>query len=139
MKGDSMREKLARFMAGRNGPDQLSRALTALLLAVLILSMFAEARLSRILMALFMLGVIYLYFRIFSRNVSRRREENAAYMQRTASIRAWFRSLGERWRQRRDYKFFRCPMCRTLLRVPKGKGKIKIVCRKCGNSFIRNT
>ena len=30
-------------------------------------------------------------------------------------------------------------MCRTLLRVPKGKGKIKIVCRKCGNSFIRNT
>ena len=134
-----MREKLARFMAGRNGPDQLSRALTALLLAVLILSMFAEARLSRILMALFMLGVIYLYFRIFSRNVSRRREENAAYMQRTASLRAWFRSLGERWRQRRDYKFFRCPMCRTLLRVPKGKGKIKIVCRKCGNSFIRNT
>ena len=134
-----MREKLARFMAGRNGPDQLSRALTALLLAVLILSMFAEARLSRILMALFMLGVIYLYFRIFSRNVSRRREENAAYMQRTASIRAWFRSLGERWRQRRDYKFFRCPMCRTLLRVPRGKGKIKIVCRKCGNSFIRNT
>ena len=134
-----MREKLARFMAGRNGPDQLSRALTALLLAVLILSMFAEARLSRILMALFMLGVIYLYFRIFSRNVTRRREENAAYMQRTASIRAWFRSLGERWRQRRDYKFFRCPMCRTLLRVPKGKGKIKIVCRKCGNSFIRNT
>lgn len=130
---------MARFMAGRNGPDQLSRALTALLLAVLILSMFAEARLSRILMALFMLGVIYLYFRIFSRNVSRRREENAAYMQRTASIRAWFRSLGERWRQRRDYKFFRCPMCRTLLRVPKGKGKIKIVCRKCGNSFIRNT
>ena len=126
-------------MAGRNGPDQLSRALTALLLAVLILSMFAEARLSRILMALFMLGVIYLYFRIFSRNVSRRREENAAYMQRTASICAWFRSLGERWRQRRDYKFFRCPMCRTLLRVPKGKGKIKIVCRKCGNSFIRNT
>ena len=126
-------------MAGRNGPDQLSRALTALLLAVLILSMFAEARLSRILMALFMLGVIYLYFRIFSRNVSRRREENAAYMQRTTSIRAWFRSLGERWRQRRDYKFFRCPMCRTLLRVPKGKGKIKIVCRKCGNSFIRNT
>ena len=134
-----MREKLARFMAGRNGPDQLSRALTALLLAVLILCMFAEARLSRILMALFMLGVIYLYFRIFSRNVARRREENAAYMQRTASIRAWFRSLGERWRQRRDYKFFRCPMCRTLLRVPKGKGKIKIVCRKCGNSFIRNT
>ena len=49
------------------------------------------------------------------------------------------RGLRERWSQRRDYKFFRCPSCRTLLRVPKGKGKIKVVCRKCGNSFIKKT
>ena len=29
-----------------------------------------------------------------------------------------------------------CPACKTTLRVPKGRGKIKIVCRKCGNSFM---
>ena len=38
-----------------------------------------------------------------------------------------------------DASGFRCPGCGTLLRVPKGKGKIKIVCRKCGNSFIKHT
>ena len=73
------------------------------------------------------------------RTVSRRRAEHSTYPDRPYAARSYFRSLGERWRQRRDYKFFRCPQCRTLLRVPRGKGKIKIVCRKCGNSFIRNT
>ena len=76
---------------------------------------------------------------MLSRCRARRAAENSADLKRTASLRGWFRAQGERWRQRRDYKFFRCPQCRTLLRVPRGKGKIRIVCRKCGNSFIRNT
>lgn len=38
--------------------------------------------------------------------------------------------------QRKDYKFFACPYCRAMLRVPRGRGKIKIVCKKCGSSFI---
>ena len=41
----------------------------------------------------------------------------------------------EKWVQRKDYKFFTCPSCKTTLRVPRGHGKIKIVCRKCGNTF----
>ena len=46
------------------------------------------------------------------------------------------RAAKERWVQRKDYKFFSCPSCHTNLRVPRGKGKIKIVCRKCGTSFM---
>ena len=134
-----MREKLARFMAGRNGVDQLGRAVMLGTVVLLLVSMFTSGRLSSVLFLLVLLGIVYMYFRMFSRNVAKRRAENARYMQRTRSIRTWFRSLGERWRQRREYKFFRCPSCGTLLRVPKGKGKIKIVCRKCGNSFIKNT
>ena len=139
MKGDIMREKLARFMAGRNGVDQLGRAVMVGTLVLLLLSMFTSGRLSSVLFILVLLGIVYMYFRMFSRNVAKRRAENAKYMRRTYSIRMWFRSLGERWRQRREYKFFRCPSCGTLLRVPRGKGKIKIVCRKCGNSFIKHT
>ena len=48
---------------------------------------------------------------------------------------AEFRVRWERWVQRKDYKFFTCPSCKTTLRVPRGHGKIKIVCRKCGSSF----
>lgn len=126
-------------MAGRNGVDQLGRAVMVGTLVLLLLSMFTSGRLSSVLFILVLLGIVYMYFRMFSRNVAKRREENAKYMRRTYSIRMWFRSLDERWRQRREYKFFRCPSCGTLLRVPRGKGKIKIVCRKCGNSFIKHT
>ena len=134
-----MRERLARFMAGRNGADNLSRAVMLLAFILFILSLFFSDWLAQLLLTLAVTGIVYVYFRMFSKNVARRREENSRYLAKTASLRSYFRSLGERWRQRRDYKFFRCPQCRTLLRVPRGKGKIKIVCRKCGNSFIRST
>ena len=134
-----MRDKLARFMAGRNGVDQLGRAAMYAALALFLLSAFTHGRLSQLLLTLAVIAIIYVYFRMFSRNTARRQAENSAYLRRTYSTRTYFRGLMERWRQRRDYKFFRCPMCRTLLRVPRGKGKIKIVCRKCGNSFIKNT
>lgn len=134
-----MREKLARFFAGRNGVDQLGRAVTFVTLAVLVVSMFTHGRVSEVLFILALLGIVYMYFRMFSKNVAKRRAENAKFMQKTYSMRTWFRGLGERWRQRREYKFFRCPGCGTLLRVPRGKGRIKIVCHKCGNSFIKRS
>ena len=134
-----MREKLARFMAGRNGVDQLGRAVMFGTLILLLVSMFTHGRLSSVLFILVLLGIVYMYFRMFSRKVYKRRAENEKYLRATAGLRLYFRGLRERWSQRRDYKFFRCPSCRTLLRVPKGKGKLKVVCRKCGNSFIKKT
>lgn len=134
-----MRERLIRFMTGRNGADNLSRAVSALVIVLLVVSLFAHGEAARVLWIIAVLGMVYVYFRIFSRNVYKRREENAKYLRATAGVRMYFRGLRERWSQRRDYKFFRCPSCRTLLRVPKGKGKIKVVCRKCGNSFIKKT
>ena len=38
-----------------------------------------------------------------------------------------------------DYKVINCPSCKARLRAPKGKGKIKITCPKCSNSFIVNS
>lgn len=134
-----MREKLIRFMTGRNGADNLSRAVSFVSIALLVIGLFTDVEVSRVLWVFAVLGVGYVYFRIFSRNVYRRQAENRKYLNMTAGARAYFRGLKERWSQRKDYKFFRCPSCRTLLRVPRGKGKIKLVCRKCGTSFIRKT
>ena len=126
-------------MAGRYGVDQFGRFISIVVLILFILSLFTSGKLSQILMLLAVAGIVYMYFRVFSRNTAKRRGENDQYMKRTRSMRMFFMSLSERWKQRRDYKFFRCPSCGTLLRVPRGKGKIKIVCRKCGNSFIKHT
>lgn len=134
-----MREKLARFMIGRNGSDQLTRFISIVVCLALVLSLFLNSDAQLAIWFLAIVGAIYVYFRVFSRNVAKRRQENANFLRATAFVRGYFRGLRERWVQRRDYRFFRCPSCRTLLRVPRGKGKIRVVCRKCGTSFIRNT
>lgn len=38
-----------------------------------------------------------------------------------------------------DYRVETCPNCKSRLRVPKDKGKLKINCPKCEESFILET
>ena len=130
-----MKERLARFMAGRNGNDQLNNFLLVFTLVLMLAGSFAGGVVGRYIMIASVLLLALCYFRMFSRNVYKRREENGKYMRLKYKVSAWLRLRKERWVQRKDYKFFTCPSCRTTLRVPRGHGKIKIVCRKCGVSF----
>ena len=130
-----MREKLARFMVGRNGNDQLNLFLMGLALALLLIAAIFNDSLGRIAYVLVFALLGYAYFRMFSRNIQKRQEENGKYIRARYRFSAAMRLRRERWVQRKDYKFFTCPSCKTTLRVPLGHGKLKIVCRKCGNSF----
>ena len=134
-----MREKLLRFMQGRNGNDALNKFLIALELVLLILTIVLRGFASRLLNSVFLLLMIYIYYRMFSRNLYKRSAENAWYREKRNRVLSSFRLLKERWLQRKDFRFFSCPSCHTTLRVPKGRGKIKIVCRKCGTSFVRKS
>lgn len=133
-----MRERIARFMAGRNGNDQLNRFLLLADVVLLLLSSILS-RYSRLgglfyLLVLVLLG--FTYYRMLSRDLYRRRSENERYLRVKNQFFAKFRVLRERWKQRKDYKFFSCPSCKAVMRVPRGRGKIRIVCHKCGNSFL---
>lgn len=131
-----MRERLARFMAGRNGNDQLNNFLLGVTLVLALISTLFRKSVGGVLFYV-VLGLLgYVYFRMLSRNVYKRREENGKYMRFKYAMAGKYRAAKERWVQRKDYKFFSCPSCHTNLRVPRGKGKIKIVCRKCGTSFM---
>jgi len=134
-----MKQRLLQFMAGRNGNDAFNRFLLVLILVLMLLSLFLPSGLSRITYFLTIVLLGYSYFRMFSRNIYKRQTENAWYWEKRSRVVSSFRLLKERWIQRKDYRFFSCPSCRTTLRVPKGKGQIKIVCRKCGSSFVRKT
>ncbi len=132
-----MRERFARFMAGRNGNDQLNLFLLGVAVVLAVISAFFRSGgfgsfLSVVVLAL----LAYVYFRMLSRNVYKRREENGKFMRFRYDMEGRLRAAKERWVQRKDYKFFSCPSCHTNLRVPRGKGRIKIVCRKCGTSFM---
>ena len=136
-KGDShMREKLYRFMSDRNGMDDLARAQSWVVLILLLLGLFTRLGIFSILaMAL----MVYMYFRVFSRNTSKRYEENQKYLNfRYNRTVAWNR-FKKRMGQRKDYCFFKCPTCKQEVRVPKGHGKVEITCPKCREKFVKRT
>ena len=130
-----MREKMTRFMAGRNGNDQLNLFLYAADAILLIAATLVRGQAGRWMWLAVLILLGYIYFRMFSKNLTKRREENGKYLRVRYSIQAGLKIRREKWVQRKYYKFFTCPSCKTTLRVPRGHGKIKIVCRKCGNSF----
>lgn len=126
-------------MAGRNGNDQLNVFLLIVDLILMLLSGIFSKSIGGVLYPIVIALLVYVYFRMFSRNVYKRREENGKYMRLKYKAAAELRLFKERWIQRKYYKFFTCPSCRASLRVPRHRGKIKIVCRKCGTSFYGNT
>ena len=135
-----MKEKFAKFMAGRRGMDELARFLYGLTLLLLILSLLLpddSARLILLLCAI--VAMVLTFWRCLSKNLNKRWQENERYLRRTAKFRAWGRLRRDMWQQRKEYKFFKCPACKAVLRVPKGKGKVRIVCRKCGTAFEKKT
>ena len=142
-----LREKLMRFMAGRNGADQLAKTSLWVALILMIITMFTHQWWVYLLA---LAALIYSYFRMMSRNTSKRYLENQHFLQRTYKIRTWFAGLGGKIRyqeskmsydpeQRKIYRIFYCPTCKQKIRAPKGKGKIQITCPKCKTEFIRRT
>lgn len=131
-----MANGMARFMYGRNGMDQLNRALLAfyLLLCVvrtLVILLFRSALLYRIADILLWVMMVLILFRMFSKNLPRRRQENQKWITWWWGVKN--RSSGARARHAdKDHKYFTCKNCKTICRVPVGKGKIIITCPKCG-------
>lgn len=123
-------------MIGRNGNDQLNLFLLISSVVLLIVGSFTGGILRGIFRLAAFLLLAFTHYRMLSKNVYKRREENGKYLQIRYRVFAKLKALKERWVQRKDYKFFQCPSCHAVLRVPRGRGKIKIVCRKCGNTFI---
>ena len=133
---NNFRMKFMRFMQGRNGVDQLSQFLNVVVIILFVISIFTK---SIILDWLPMVLLVYMYFRIFSRNIPKRSMEN----QRFCNMRYDFAIKKSKWKkeleQRKIYRFFRCPMCKQRVRVPKGRGKICITCPKCRAEFIKKS
>ena len=123
-------------MAGRSGADQFSRFLSYVALALIAANLFVR---SNVLWVLALLVLVYTYYRMFSKNVARRREENGKYLQLQYKLTVGVKNCADRWKQRKEFVFFRCPDCRAMLRVPRGKGRIRVTCRKCGNAFEKKT
>lgn len=123
-------------MQGRYGPDQLSFFLLVLYLIITILSTFLRIP---ILTYVSLVLVIWCWFRLFSKNKYKRSAENTKFLRMVYPITSRFHKMKNRLRDRKTYKFYKCPSCKQELRVPKGKGEITITCPKCKTKFDKRT
>ena len=127
-----LKASLARFMQGRHGADNLGLFTLFTGLACSLLGSFLRLGL------LSMLGLI-LYictlFRMLSRNHEKRMAENRKYIELTSGWKTKTRQFLKRMKNRRDYRYFKCPNCRVLLRMKRGSGEKEITCIRCGHQF----
>lgn len=130
-----MRERLSRFFYGRNGSDELSRFLSIVSLVLLLLGMFILPALSSLGIALYIYGL----FRMLSRNLYKRSQENDAYLELRGRAAGWFSGKKTRFAQRKTHRFFKCPSCKQTVRVPRGKGNISITCPSCRAQFTKKS
>ena len=136
MKVHGMKEKIRSFMTGRYGFDELSKCYLTVTIILMVLSLFIR---NRILYWAALALLVYSYYRAFSKNLEKRRQENQKYCSlRYRFVVKWDAFL-KRQASKRIYRFYRCPKCRQKVRVPKGKGKICITCPKCKEEFIKKS
>ena len=123
-------------MQGRYGADQMGQMISAVSMVFLIISLFSR---NQAWFLLAVIGIVYNYFRMFSKNISKRYAENQKYLKMTVGIRRKLASWKSQLAQRKIYHIYRCPSCKQKIRVPRGRGKIEIRCPKCNTRFVKKS
>ena len=123
-------------MQGRYGVDSLSRFLSIVLLAIIILGMFVRIPLSG---TITLVILVILYWRMFSRNIPKRYDENQKFLQIRDKLLGRFSNFGSNMSQMKDYHIYKCPRCNQKIRIPRGKGHIMVRCPKCGYEFHKKS
>lgn len=129
---DKIRAALSRFMSGRYGADQLGMSMLWTSLIMSIVGSFAKAPVLTLLADALL---VYMFFRMLSKNRYKRQHENQVYLQKTYKMRQSMTEWMNRVKNSKKYRYFTCPQCKKRLRVPRGVGSITITCKGCGNKF----
>ncbi|MBQ3137847.1 MAG: hypothetical protein IJB74_10265 [Clostridia bacterium] len=133
-----MLNKFRQFMYGRYGGNDALNVFLIILGAVvtLVLSLFFYRTPFTRLIGLIPYGIAL--FRALSKNYEARIKENRNFLN---FAEPWIAFIKKKINQYKDkeHKYYACPQCHRTLRVPKGRGKIKINCPHCGKEFVKKT
>lgn len=128
-----IKEKLYRFMYGRYGTDTLSKVMLWVYICMVICFTIAALFIDSILFSLVYYAfssamMIWIFFRMFSRNIAARRRENEKFC-------GFFKLRKNKFRDRKTHVYRKCHACGAMLRLPKAKGKHFVVCPRCNKRF----
>lgn len=126
---------LRRFMYGRNGADQLNLALLAFSVILCVATAFFSNVWVRMIVYI---PLAWGLFRMLSKNLVARRAENYKFLTIWYKLKGFFSGASQRMKDK-DHRYFHCPSCKTVVRVPRGKGKIVITCPKCRTKFEKKS
>lgn len=125
--------KFRNFMVGRYGyPDEFYRFLSVVTIVLLVLNLLLH---NKVINLLTFAVIFYQTFRLLSKNSTKRYQENQAYLKYRKKAMSFYKLTKRRWTERKDYRFRKCPACKTVLRLPNKKGSHTVKCPKCGNEF----
>jgi len=131
-----MKKRLQRFMYGRYGVDALGKFIIGAALVICVLNLFIHSFIFSILIWALL---IYSYYRMFSKNVQKRYNENVKFLNFKTRIVGKFKKEQSYMKQRKTHHIYKCPTCKQKIRIPKGKGRICITCPKCKTQFTKTS
>ena len=133
---ENLKRKLATWMQGRYGMDELSIVLFVVALALMLIDTFFDVA---ILMTIALVISLFVLFRCYSKNRLQRIKELQAYNKIIKKPKAWLMLTIKRIKNRKTTLYYKCDQCKTVCSVPRGKGNIRATCPKCKAQAIRKS
>ena len=134
---NDFKSKINRFMLGRRGIDEFEKFIGIAVIVFLALYIWLHSALCYYIV---IIGVVYGLFRLFSTNIPKRHRENEKYLEIKNSFIKPKQKQNDSGTYSNEtyssqYMFFNCPGCGQKMRAPKGRGRIRVKCPKCGKMF----
>ena len=127
--------KVQRFMMGRYGGDQLNMALLILSVVISLVSGFVPMGWICTIVSTILIALVF--FRMLSRNTSRRFKENYVFLKVWNPVKNWFRWLYLSVRYMKKNRYFLCPKCGRIACIPKKVGRVTITCKGCKHKYYK--
>ncbi|MBQ1453965.1 MAG: hypothetical protein IIZ23_08340 [Ruminococcus sp.] len=128
--------KFMRFMQGRYGFDTLNGFLFILALLVHIANIFVWGYIPSIVLYAVSTALMgWAIFRSLSRNINMRSRENRIFRKAYDPVKKWALIRIRKFKERKDFKYIKCPACKAQLRVKNQKGQHGVRCPKCRYEF----
>ena len=135
--------KIAAFMYGRYGHDELNTVILVCALVISLASSVVGAIPKLYYFHLFSLLstalLVWSIFRMLSKNHAKRRKELNVYLKIKNKPANAIKLHKNKKRDKKTHVYFKCHKCRAVLRVPRGKGSIIVTCPRCGERIEKKT
>ena len=138
----NFRSRIANFLSGRYGADELYNFLFIIQVILLFLGaiftvfgMISDV-FTYLSFAFYVIAFtlfIWTVFRCLSRNVVKRRRENLAFLRFKSRLMG--RGKANRPADTTTHIFRACPKCKSVLRLPRKEGKHTVKCPRCEKKF----